>query len=70
MKKIEIRLKEILKERKMQQKDLAELTGIRPNTISNYCRGFISSITIEHLEKIMDVLEVQLTDILVVKDKD
>lgn len=70
MKKIEIRLKEILDSRDMLQKELAAITGIRPNTISDYYHGHLKTCKLEHLELIMDALNVGLTDILVVKEVD
>lgn len=58
MKKIEIKLKKILIERNMQQKELSELSGVLPNAVSAMCRQTISVININHLEKIMTALEI------------
>ncbi len=69
MRKIEIRLKQILKDRNMLQKELAELAEVSPNAISMLARGHVSHISVEILEKILNVLEdVELTDIIVVKE--
>ena len=56
MRKIKIKLDEILKERNMKQSQLAELAEIRPNAISNLCRGYVDRLSIEHLEKICNAL--------------
>ncbi|UOQ48139.1 helix-turn-helix transcriptional regulator [Gracilibacillus caseinilyticus] len=55
---LEIKIGSELKKRGLTQKDLAELTGIRPNAISNLVRGFVERITIDHLERIAKALEV------------
>lgn len=61
MKKIKIKLKELLIARNMTQSQLAELADVRPNAISNLCRGYVDRLSIEHLEKICEAL--QLNDI-------
>lgn len=68
MRKIEIKLKPILDSRNINQKEFSQLTGIRPNTISDYYHGHLKSVKLEHLEIIMDVLELELTDIILVKE--
>lgn len=55
---IKIRLNEILKERNMLQKDLADASGLRESSISDMVRGIRSSINLDSLEKIMDCLEI------------
>ena len=57
MRKITIKLNVILKTRNMKQSQLAELAEIRPNAISNLCRGYVDRLSIEHLEKICHALE-------------
>lgn len=54
-----IRLSEVLKERGMTQKQLSELTGIRPAAISEICNNQRTSINREHIEKIADCLGIQ-----------
>lgn len=61
MTKIKIKLKALLKERDMTQGDLAALAKIRPNAVSNLCRGYVDRLSIEHIEKICTALEI--TDI-------
>ena len=59
MRKIKIKLNVILKTRNMKQSQLAELAEIRPNAISNLCRGYVDRLSIEHLEKICHALELK-----------
>jgi transcriptional regulator with XRE-family HTH domain len=58
---IRIRLKDILEENKIKQKQLAEMTGIRESTISDICRGSRTVMNFEHIAKIAEVLKI--TDI-------
>lgn len=59
--KFKIRLEEVLREREMTQKDLHELTGIRPAAISALTRGVIERVNIDHIVRIANALEI--TDI-------
>lgn len=59
--KVKIKLKSVLQERGMNQSELATLANIRPNAISNLCRGYVDRLSIEHLEKICAALNI--TDI-------
>lgn len=59
MKEVRIKLAEILKEREMTQAQLAALSTVRPNAISNLCRGYVDRLSIEHIEKICNVLELE-----------
>ncbi|MEK4058745.1 MULTISPECIES: helix-turn-helix domain-containing protein [Paenibacillus] len=58
---ITIKVQELLDERGMSQKSLAEKTGIRKAAISEICNNMRTSINREHLEKI--VLALGLTSI-------
>ena len=58
---VRIRLKELLDERNIKQKDLAVKSGIRESTISDICRGSRTVMNFEHLARIADALEI--TDI-------
>ncbi|MFB0840938.1 helix-turn-helix domain-containing protein [Paenibacillus oleatilyticus] len=51
-----VRLQELLKERNMTQKELAEATGLRPTTISELCNNVRSTINREHLVKVAETL--------------
>jgi len=59
--KVKLRLKELLDERGIKQKDLAEMTGIRESTISDICRGSRTVMNFEHISKIAEALKI--TDI-------
>ncbi|MEK3673498.1 helix-turn-helix domain-containing protein [Paenibacillus sp. FSL R10-2771] len=56
---IRIRLQEIIDERGINQKQLSELTKLRPTTISELCNNIRSTINREHLEKVMVALEIK-----------
>lgn len=55
---VSIKLEEILKKRRMTQKELASLAGIRESTISEIVRNSRTAINKEHLCKIAEVLEI------------
>ena len=56
---IRIRLKELLEERNMKQKELAELTDIRESTISDICRGVRTVMNFNHIAKIAEDLNIK-----------
>lgn len=58
-KKLVIKLRERLEEKDMKQSKLAELTELRPNAISNLVRGYVDRLTIDHLERISEALEIE-----------
>lgn len=55
---IKLRVKELLEEKRMTQKKLAEISGIRESTISDIVRGARTVINFEHLGKIATALEI------------
>ncbi|RWS39052.1 XRE family transcriptional regulator [Bacillus mycoides] len=55
---IKLRLSDILKERDMKQKELAELSGLRESTVSDMVRGIRTSVNLDSLEKVMDCLDI------------
>lgn len=59
--RIYVRLDEVLKERSMTQKELSELTKIRPASISDLCNNVRTAINREHLSKVAEALDI--TDI-------
>lgn len=61
---IRIHLSKLLGERKMNQADLAKKTGIRPATINLYYHELIERINLTHVNKICEVLECDLHDLL------
>jgi putative transcriptional regulator len=56
---LKTKLKEILKEREMTQSKLAELTGLRPNAISEITKNTRDSINREHIGKIAKALNIE-----------
>lgn len=59
MVQVYLKLKEVLKGRGITQKELAEMTGIRPTTISEMVNNQRSTINKEHLGKIIEVLKIE-----------
>lgn len=55
-----IRLKEIMRERGVNQRDLAEMLGISPGAVSQYMQR---NVKVSTLEKICYVLGVELSDL-------
>lgn len=67
---IKFKVKVMLAIRDMTQKELADLTGIRPPTISAICTGSVKHLPVEALDKICAVLDCQPADIMeYVKDE-
>ncbi len=62
-------LKQTLKERNITQAELAEMTGLRPNAISNICRGYVDRISISHITKICQALEIEDVNMIVTVSK-
>ena len=61
---IKFNVKVMLARRGMTQKQLAELTGIRPPTISKLCLGTIGRIPVDVLDKVCGALECQPGDLM------
>ncbi len=60
-----------LGEQKMTQADLARVTGIRPNTISELYHELVDRVNIEHLDAICEALNCELDELIVrVPDRD
>ena len=62
---IKIRLSTLLGERKWTQADLARRTGIRPNTINELYHEMAERVNLEQLDKICEVLDCDLSELLV-----
>lgn len=62
---IRIKLSTMLGERRMTQAELARKTGIRQGTINDLYHEFTDRVNLRHLEAICEVLDCNLTDILV-----
>ena len=61
---VRIYLSRILGERRMSQKELSKLTGIRPNTISEWYNEIAVSLKVEHIDRICEVLGCQLNELI------
>ena len=61
---IKFKVKVMLAQRGMTQKELAERTGIRPPTISAICVGSVKHLPVEALDKICEVLDCQPADLM------
>ncbi len=61
---VKIYLSRLLGERRMSQKKLSELTGIRPNTINEWYNEIAVSLRVEHLDKICEALECSIDDLI------
>ncbi|NQX64622.1 helix-turn-helix transcriptional regulator [Paenibacillus alba] len=65
---IRIRLKEILAERDMSQRELARLMNVRPNTINRLCNDNVTTAFFETLEHICKTLNIGLHELLIMED--
>lgn len=61
---IKFKLKVLLAMNDMTQKELAEITGIRPPTISAICTNSVKHLPLDVLEKICKVLNCQPGDLI------
>lgn len=58
---IKLKIKELLEQRNMTQKELSMLSGIRESTVSEIVRGSKTVLNFGHLSRIAEAL--QITDI-------
>ncbi|MDS3944371.1 helix-turn-helix domain-containing protein [Staphylococcus epidermidis] len=56
---LKIKLKDLLSEKKMTQKGLAEITKIRESTISDIIRGNRTVLNFNHISRIASALEIE-----------
>ena len=61
---INFRTKVLLAMNDMNQKDLAEKTGVRPSTISALCTGAAKHVPVDVLDKICEALNCQPGDLM------
>jgi len=64
---IRLRLADILTERNMTQKQLAEETGLTPNSVSKLAGGTPRQIRLESIEAICRSLDIQPGDLFELK---
>ena len=60
---IETHLLELLAKKKWNRSDLARKTGIRINTICDICNNMADRINIEHIDRICEVMQCDVSDI-------
>ncbi|MEQ7053046.1 helix-turn-helix transcriptional regulator [Paenibacillaceae sp. P-4] len=63
-----VKLKDILAERNLSQRELARLTGLRPNTISHLCSNEVDRVHLSTFEVICKTLDIQLHELIVMED--
>lgn len=61
---IRIHLSRLLGERRWTQADLSRKTGIRPNTISEIYHELNERVNLNHIDKICDALDCDISDLL------
>mgnify|MGYP004633993201 CR=1 FL=1 len=61
---VRIHLSKLLGERRMTQKRLSELTGIRPNTINEWYHEIVVSLKVEHIDRICEALGCSIEDLI------
>ncbi len=61
---VELRLKEVIKEKKMHQKDLAIQIGVSKVTVSYWCSNH-TMLSIETLGVIAKTLKVKIADLII-----
>ena len=54
-----VKLAEILEERGLTRNALAEMTGLRPNVVSEICNNQRTTVNREHLARIAKALEIE-----------
>ncbi|WP_188067676.1 helix-turn-helix domain-containing protein [Brevibacillus brevis] len=64
-----VKLKEILDQRNMSQRELARLTGLRPNTISHLCSSQVDRVHLSTFETICKTLDIELHELLVLEEE-
>lgn len=61
---VRIHLSKLLGEKRMSQRKLSELTGIRPNTINEWYNEIAVSLRVEHIDRICEVLGCRVEELI------
>ena len=61
---VQMRLHILLAEKRMTQRELSDITGIRQPTISAYCNETYKHIVKEHIDILCKYFECELTDLI------
>lgn len=59
-----LHLNRILGEKRMSQAELSRCTGIRPMTVNDWYHDITDKISLEHLDRICEVLDCSVSDII------
>ncbi|MGE6370964.1 helix-turn-helix domain-containing protein [Planococcus kocurii] len=71
MLEVKFKLKEILEERNLTQKELAKISNVREATISDIVRGTRTVINFKHLAAIAEALNIKdIEEIMELQEKD
>jgi putative transcriptional regulator len=65
--KIQIKLKDILTEKGISQRELARMMGIRHPTINHLCSDDVDRVYLETLERICEVLHIDISQLIVLE---
>jgi putative transcriptional regulator len=65
---VRLRLKEILDEKGISQRQLAIMMDIRPNTISHLCSDRINAVYFDTLDQLCKTLNVELHELIIRED--
>ncbi|WP_099190810.1 helix-turn-helix domain-containing protein [Tepidibacter mesophilus] len=65
---VKLRLKEILEEKGVSQRELARMMDTRPATISHLCSEKSKSVYYETLDQLCKTLDVHLHDLIVMEN--
>lgn len=61
---VKINLRKLLADRRMNQSELAALTGIRPSTICDICNNTCSFLKIDNIDKICEALGCDIQELI------
>ncbi|MBU7317284.1 helix-turn-helix domain-containing protein [Paenibacillus oleatilyticus] len=70
MRRVRLRLKEIMEQRGLTQIQLSELSGVRQSAISEMSRNVREQISLIHLAKLADALNIDNINEFLVIEKD
>lgn len=66
---VRLRLREILAEKGITQRELARLINVRPNTISHLCSDKVNAAYFDTLEQLCKTLDIQLHELIVMEEE-
>lgn len=61
---IKVYLSRLLGEKRWSQAQLSRLTGIRPNTLNDIYNEMADRISLEHIDRICEVLDCTISDLM------